>query len=577
MNTQEKVDLYIERFFHRGDVIAVYPQYTTPIQNGDLPKYVKGHLTGEHRVGAYTTAPDSTIQWAVVDVDNKSGELTEQNWAFVQKYRALLSHCFQPVVERSKSTEGAYHLWHFFAEPIAAREVRKVLLPFVQVVKQQAEYPHEVEVFPKQSTVTDRKQYGNMVWLPYFGGTDAIGGGYDQQQTVFINQEQDVQDPWDTLLDCDVVGYEDLQELRRFFDLTHEEPEPRAPAPEDIGELFGGTQEGARNESGFSIANYMAKKQVSPPIIRQVLTLWNQQNDPPLTEDELQRIAVSALNRHPEEDPLELPKPYTAFVEEYVEYMAKAEGRVNIGITEIDESIRSIRPGQVMTILGFTGVGKTAVAQNIYHHYARYAKRPTIFFSQEMPGMEVFERAMQIEGGQSGQMWEREAEEKEIFRQNAVEVLQKVNNVFVYEQPHLSWSQIAEVVQMSEFDLYGDKTGLIVVDYLGLMEGQGATTYEQMTHVAMEMKNTAKTLNIPIIALSQITTDAPQTRVSLVQARDSKAISHASDFVVGLYREEEDVTQGTHIDINIELLKNRKGALSQTVRRLNKKTLRLER
>ena len=117
--------------------------------------------------------------------------------------------------------------------------------------------------------------------------------------------------------------------------------------------------------------------------------------------------------------------------------------------------------------------------------------------------------------------------------------------------------------------------GLVLVDYLGLVNEKGKDLYEQVSRVARGLKEMAKALDVPIVFLSQVTKQfQPTTELELGAARDSGSIDEAADFVVGIWRDKDRPETDDDILMQCGLLKNRKGGLGTTPIKLNKRSLR---
>jgi replicative DNA helicase len=126
------------------------------------------------------------------------------------------------------------------------------------------------------------------------------------------------------------------------------------------------------------------------------------------------------------------------------------------------------------------------------------------------------------------------------------------------------------------------KVGVIGVDYLGLMDGQGQGEYEIVSKLARDLKGLAKLLNIPVIVISQTSRKAGSgdVEVSLDMGRGSGAIEESADFVLGLYQVEEPKLSVESDEpayrLICKILKNRKGPKGSRWRLdLNPENLRL--
>ena len=183
----------------------------------------------------------------------------------------------------------------------------------------------------------------------------------------------------------------------------------------------------------------------------------------------------------------------------------------------------------------------TAIALGLAEAAARIGA-PTLFFSQEMPGEELANRALARASGLpldkilDGRKFSNDAE----FDQLTVGTV-KVSDleVIVDEQPALSLSEIrgkARAVKRRH------GLGLIVIDYLGLMaDGDGNTRNEKVGANSRGAKALAKQLEVPVVLLAQLNRkleERSNRRPMLSDLRDSGEIEQDADIVLFLYRDQ---------------------------------------
>lgn len=333
--------------------------------------------------------------------------------------------------------------------------------------------------------------------------------------------------------------------------------------------VTGGVQEGERNSSAIKIAGLLNSKGIDLDLAYTLLEMWNRGNKPPLGDKELRSVLTSAYRYGNGEPDYEKEVcPIWAIGDEYKNYV-RSVGGVNIGIPEIDEKIRKIRPGQVMTIMGFTGNFKTSTLQSILSHYVGYSNCPAVMFELEMSRLDLFERAVQKEWGYGGRLVEEIFKDQDEIKtaRSIVEELQKKYELFyVVDSPEMNFKKMERYLEVVEKDAR-KKVGLVGIDFLQLMDGTGRTRVEMMNNIASEMKRFAKRANVPLICLSQVTdVESNEDIINLMDSRDSKTIPHMSDYVLGLW-----INNNEQV---IALLKNRKGGLTRVTRTIDKESLR---
>jgi replicative DNA helicase len=345
-----------------------------------------------------------------------------------------------------------------------------------------------------------------------------------------------------------------------------------------LQELMAGVTEPGRNAAGAKIAGYWTNK--LPAVdVSTILHTWNQNNTPPLDDNEIQTIVKSVSRYQPEVETktrVDISNVYDAarMVEAYQQHIANLKkNRFILGIPEIDKRIRGVAAGEVLTILARSGSFKTATLQNILKNYTQNSAWAAAFFSIEMPVAIVTERYFQILAGCTGREVETMFTDTDQLEMKGAAIGQFIKDFqrFFVIPTRVSLSDIAAYVKLIESEK-NIKVGVIGIDYLGLMDGPGANTYETISRLATGTKNTAKLLNIPVILLSQVSRKggSGQTEISLDMGRDSGAIEEGADFVLGLWqqpRDEKDVdvwadglpAAENKTDLICKILKNRKG------------------
>lgn len=215
---------------------------------------------------------------------------------------------------------------------------------------------------------------------------------------------------------------------------------------------------------------------------------------------------------------------------------------LSTGLRDLDAKLGGgMRPGQLIVIAGRPAMGKTAIALGVAESAAQVGF-PTLFFSQEMPGEELANRALSRASELSldkildGRKFENDAEWKQLtagtLKVSELEVL-------VDEQPTLSVSDIRGRARAAKRK-HG--LGLIVIDYLGLMaDGDGNTRNEKVGANSRGLKALAKQMEVPVVLLAQLNRkleERSNKRPMLSDLRDSGEIEQDADIVLFLYRDE---------------------------------------
>lgn len=228
---------------------------------------------------------------------------------------------------------------------------------------------------------------------------------------------------------------------------------------------------------------------------------------------------------------------------------------------------RPLVPGELVVILGATGVGKTALLSNIAMA-ARHLR--TLFFELELPEELLFERLVAMRAKLRCDDVEKAYKSGE---KNGREVLTKYfPNLYICTQSRLTIADIEQYINRAELKI-GDRPQLILLDYLGLVKGIGSSRYDRVSQIAEDLKVMAKSTNTIVVCASQITRkpvdDSPE--VLLTDAKDSGSIENSAGLVLGAWRDPKDSTL-----LNVKILKNTKGTAGCVVPcRYNGATMRI--
>jgi 5S rRNA maturation endonuclease (ribonuclease M5) len=218
-------------------------------------------------------------------------------------------------------------------------------------------------------------------------------------------------------------------------------------------------------------------------------------------------------------------------------------------------NVRGLIPGELVTIMADTGVGKTMILQNI-----AIACRPvqTLLFELELPGELTFERFAAIATGLPS------ADINSFYRDGKVanwRETRKLDHIYVCSEASLSIEKIRDYITKSEL-VTGSKPRLVLIDYIGLIKGRGMSRYEKLSTIAEDLKTLAKDTSTVVIVASQVRRDHERSEVSLHDAKDSGSIENSSGLVLGAWR---DGSIDGEDCIKVKVLKNTKGRAGFTI------------
>jgi replicative DNA helicase len=212
------------------------------------------------------------------------------------------------------------------------------------------------------------------------------------------------------------------------------------------------------------------------------------------------------------------------------------------GYVRLDRMTSGLQPGELLILAARPSMGKTALALNIAQHVALHGGATVGVFSLEMAAQQLFFRLLAGEGRidshklRTGRLssdeWERVTHTFDLLA-NAP--------VFIDDTPGATPMEIRSKARRlkSEHDL-----GLLVIDYLQLMQADRGrdSRQQEISEISRALKGIAKELDIPVIALSQLSRAPDQRtgdhRPQLSDLRESGAIEQDADLVMFIYRPE---------------------------------------
>ncbi len=243
--------------------------------------------------------------------------------------------------------------------------------------------------------------------------------------------------------------------------------------------------------------------------------------------------------------------------------------RVTYGWQNTDLIILAARPA----------VGKTAFALNLARNAVMHSSKPTpvALFSLEMSAGQLVQRILSAESEIWLEKIARGKMEEHEMKQLYARGIQRLSQAPLYidDTPALN---IFELRAKSRRLRNKHNIGLIIIDYLQLMSGTGenrnANREQEISNISRNLKSLAKELNVPIIALSQLSRAVEQrgakegSRIpQLSDLRESGAIEQDADIVMFLYRPEyydiNSNAEGENIRglTEVKIAKNRNGSL----------------
>ncbi|HJA89380.1 MAG TPA: replicative DNA helicase [Candidatus Jeotgalibaca merdavium] len=227
-----------------------------------------------------------------------------------------------------------------------------------------------------------------------------------------------------------------------------------------------------------------------------------------------------------------------------IELLSQQSGDVTgipTGYIALDKMTAGLQKEELIILAARPAVGKTAFALNIAQNVATKADQVVAIFSLEMGAESLVNRMLCAEGNidaghlRTGQMSEEEWS-------NLIMAMATLgqSKIFIDDTPGIRIAEIRAKSRRLMQEQGG--LGLIVIDYLQLIEGNNKESRQQeVSDISRQLKKLAKELKVPVIALSQLSRGVEQRqdkRPVLSDIRESGSIEQDADIVAFLYRED---------------------------------------
>ena len=216
------------------------------------------------------------------------------------------------------------------------------------------------------------------------------------------------------------------------------------------------------------------------------------------------------------------------------------------GFGELDKLTSGLQNGDLVIIAGRPSMGKTALSMNIVEHVAIHNSTPVAVFSLEMPTEQLVIRMISSFGRiDSSKLRDGDMSEVDWNSFNHAVRAFEDNTILIDETPSITPSEIRAKCRRLKRK-YPD-LGLIMVDYLQLMtvHGKSENRVQEISEISRSLKALAKEINVPVIALSQLTrgvesrTKTGKGRMpQMADLRESGSIEQDADIIGFIYRDE---------------------------------------
>lgn len=229
---------------------------------------------------------------------------------------------------------------------------------------------------------------------------------------------------------------------------------------------------------------------------------------------------------------------------EKIEKASRSQGSVTgipTGFIDLDYKMSGFQPSDLILVAARPSMGKTAFALNIAQYMAFHDHVTAAIFSLEMSKEQLVNRLLALEskvdsqnirtGNLEDEEWAKLIEGANIIGNS---------NLLIDDKPGISISELRSKCRKYKME---HNLGVIFIDYLQLMTGSGRSESRQqeISEISRSLKALARELNVPVVALSQLSRaveQRPDHRPMLSDLRESGAIEQDADVVMFIYRDD---------------------------------------
>lgn len=244
-----------------------------------------------------------------------------------------------------------------------------------------------------------------------------------------------------------------------------------------------------------------------------------------------------------------------------------APALIGSGFGSIDEVLGSFHPGGLYVLAARPGVGKTTLAQLLAFNFAAFQNKRTLFFSLEMDKNDLLVKFLSsmskvparaiTEGTLTTTQYSRLEMAAGPLRSTPIDIYDSSDQSCQHVRAFCKRQKLAGLLDV------------VIIDYLQLMQGSDprSTEYERVSEITRTLKNMARELHIPVLALSQLSRDSEKTaggprEPRLSDLRGSGSIEQDADAVLFLHRVTTPAENETHRYIKLIIAKNRWGQVT---------------
>ena len=255
-----------------------------------------------------------------------------------------------------------------------------------------------------------------------------------------------------------------------------------------------------------------------------------------------------------------------------IDAASRARGRVTgleTGFMDLDYKTSGLQPSDLVLIAARPSMGKTAFVLNLAQHIAFKREQPVAVFSLEMSKEQLVNRMLSLESHVDAQKIRTGRLNDEEWM-NLVEGSANIagSRLFIDDTPGISLAAMRSKCRKLKME---HDIQIVIIDYLQLMSGDSnsnvSSRQQEISDISRGLKALARELNVPVVALSQLSRaveQRPDHRPMLSDLRESGAIEQDADVVMFLYREgyyNRDLSEAEQRVAEVIIAKQRNGPI----------------
>lgn len=234
---------------------------------------------------------------------------------------------------------------------------------------------------------------------------------------------------------------------------------------------------------------------------------------------------------------------------------------VRTGFTDLDNMLSGLQASNLLILAARPGTGKTAMSMNLAQYVGVVEKKPIGIFSLEMSQEELVDRLLVAQADVDAWRLKTGKLTEEDFTKLSIAMGQLADApIFIDDTPGITISEMRTKARRLQLE-HG--ISLLIVDYLQLVNPgkKLESRVQEVSVVSQSLKNLARELKIPVIALSQLSRAVEHrgdAKPQLADLRESGAIEQDADVVMFLYKADPEAN-GPMMPVNLLIAKHRNG------------------